>query len=193
MIKVSTNNFIEFIGKKLVSDTELSTQTRERLQKIQDEFVSRGLVDIRLSWDKEKLSLELPSLDSVANELCDILEADLRGEYTTSPPFNDSNISKPDPKMEEFIKDCNVNDIREAFCDGDTPDQKIDNMFAEFERKRKAHFDAVPYPKYICPFCGCAHTAEEHEKDLANGYADYLCGVCENRTLSEYVRVEGQK
>ena len=61
------------------------------------------------------------------------------------------------------------------------------NFFAQHEARRQAHWDAIAYPKYVCPRCGCAHSAEDH----LQAYQELWCGVCEAVRLRDYVRQEG--
>ena len=162
------------MNKRLIGNPDLSEATKERIKNIQKQLDEMGTESMHFSWNYEKMSQDLPSLEKVANELCSALEDYFAGNYTEVPP--DFDIDEIPEDVKTIMNDSIHN-------------ENIDRLFREFDNNRKAFWAAIPFPKYICPFCGCTHSAEEHEKDLVK-YADYLCGVCENRTIKEYVRVD---
>jgi len=77
--------------KRLVSDTNLSEETRARIARIQERLEQAGVVDIKFSWNYEKLLEDKPMLETVARSMCDMLEADLNGEFTSVPTFSDKD------------------------------------------------------------------------------------------------------
>lgn len=75
--------------KRLVSDTTLSEETRARITAIQRQFDERGIASIHFSWNYEQLKKDQPTLEAVAQGMCDILEADLNGQLSEAPPYDD--------------------------------------------------------------------------------------------------------
>ncbi len=80
---------MNFMDKRLVSDTSLSEETRARIASVQKRLEESGVVNIRFSWNYEQLAKDLPALEDVANKVCAMLESDLDGEWSTIPPFDD--------------------------------------------------------------------------------------------------------
>lgn len=65
------------LDKRLVSDTNLSEETRARIEAIQRRMEEQGVTNVRFSWNYEKLLEDKPMLETVARTLCDVMEKDL--------------------------------------------------------------------------------------------------------------------
>jgi len=65
------------LDKRLVSDTNLSEETRARIEAIQRRMEEQGVTNVRFSWNYEQLLKDKPMLETVARTLCDVMEKDL--------------------------------------------------------------------------------------------------------------------
>lgn len=72
------------LTNKFISDPNVSEATKKRVATLQKRLEEAGIVSLHFSWNYEKLALDKPTLDSVVNNICKILEDDLDGktEYT---------------------------------------------------------------------------------------------------------------
>ena len=80
---------MKFLTEQLISDPNLSEETRERITKVQKRLEEMGVVNIRFSWNYEQLAKDKPALEKVANIVCQMLEDDLDGKFIQQPKFND--------------------------------------------------------------------------------------------------------
>ena len=74
------------MNKKLIGNPNLSDATKERIKNVQKLLDENDTKSIHFSWNYEKMSEDLPSLEKVANELCSALESYFAGNYTDAEP-----------------------------------------------------------------------------------------------------------
>lgn len=81
---------MKFLTEKLISDPNITPETRDRIAKVQKRLEESGVVNIHFSWNYEQLAKDKPALDKVANAVCQMLEDDLDGKMTYEEvKFND--------------------------------------------------------------------------------------------------------